>query len=63
MIRAWRRLFTTKYRMDNGLPKPSYDLWEERYGTHTFTTAAVYGGLIAATNFAESSGEHSLATR
>lgn len=55
--------FLEAYRMDNGLPKPSYDLWEERYGTHTFTTAAVYGGLVAAANFAESFGEHSLATR
>lgn len=35
-----------------GLPLPSYDLWEERFGVHTFTVAAVYAGLQAAANFA-----------
>lgn len=34
------------------LPIPSYDLWEERYGVHTFTVAAVIAGLRAAANFA-----------
>ncbi|HAA90342.1 MAG: Glycoside hydrolase 15-related protein [Thermoanaerobacterales bacterium 50_218] len=34
------------------LPIESYDLWEERRGIFTFTTAAVYGGLVAAANFA-----------
>ncbi|WP_442601651.1 glycoside hydrolase family 15 protein [Paenibacillus sp. KN14-4R] len=33
------------------LPLPSYDLWEERYGIYTFTVSAVYGGLLAASNF------------
>ena len=37
---------------DTGLPKPSYDLWEEKFGVHTYTAAAVYGGLIAASQFA-----------
>jgi glucoamylase len=40
-----------------GLPKPSYDLWEERLGIHTFTAAAVYGGLIAAARFADVLGK------
>jgi glucoamylase len=31
-----------------GLPLPSYDLWEERRGIFTFTTAAVVEGLRAA---------------
>lgn len=35
-----------------GLPLPSYDLWEEKYGTSTFTSSAVYGALIAAGKFA-----------
>ncbi|HET8575259.1 MAG TPA: glycoside hydrolase family 15 protein [Candidatus Paceibacterota bacterium] len=34
------------------LPAPSYDLWEERFGMHTFTSAAIYAGLKAAENFA-----------
>jgi len=39
--------------------------WERRlaYAPDTLVTAAVYGGLIAATNFAASFWEHSLATR
>lgn len=32
----------------NDLPLPSYDLWEERYGVHTYTTATVIRGLRAA---------------
>lgn len=43
-----------------GLPLPSYDLWEERQGVLTFTTATVHGGLIAAANFAESFGDTDL---
>ena len=37
---------------DTHLPLPSFDLWEERYGTHAFTVAAVMAGLRAAANFA-----------
>ncbi|NLD46136.1 MAG: glycoside hydrolase [Clostridiaceae bacterium] len=32
---------------ETGLPKPSYDLWEERVGEHTYSSAAVYGGIMA----------------
>lgn len=35
-----------------GLPKPSYDLWEEIFTTTTFTTATVYGALTAAADLA-----------
>jgi GH15 family glucan-1,4-alpha-glucosidase len=34
------------------LPIPCYDLWEERYGVHTYTVASVIAGLRAAGNFA-----------
>lgn len=34
-----------------GLPLPSYDLWEEKWGVHTFTASAVYAGLKAASKF------------
>ena len=37
---------------ETGLPLPCYDLWEERWGVHTFTVSAVMAGLKAATNFA-----------
>jgi len=54
--------FMMNYRNPNtGLPCPSFDLWEERQGVLTFTVAAVFGGLMAAANFAESFGETGLA--
>ncbi len=34
------------------LPKPSWNLWEDRRGIHTFTCASVVGGLRAAAKFA-----------
>lgn len=34
------------------LPLPSYDLWEERYETHTYTVTSVIVGLRAASRFA-----------
>ncbi|HEX8615938.1 MAG TPA: glycoside hydrolase family 15 protein [Thermoanaerobaculia bacterium] len=35
-----------------GLPSPSFDLWEERFGTFTFTSASVWAGLTAAADLA-----------
>ncbi len=35
-----------------GLPQASFDLWEEKYGTSTYTASSVYGGLMAASRFA-----------
>lgn len=35
-----------------GLPEPSYDLWEEKYGISTYTASSVFGGLMAASRFA-----------
>ncbi len=43
------------------LPIPCYDLWEERFGVHTFTVAAVIAGLRAASNFAKLFQDASLA--
>lgn len=40
-----------------GLPSPSWNLWEDRRGIHTFTCSAVVGGLRAAAKFAELFGE------
>ena len=37
---------------ETNLPIPCYDLWEERFGVHSFTVAAVIAGLRAAANFA-----------
>ncbi len=35
-----------------GLPMPSYDLWEERWGVHAYTAGAIWAGLDAASRFA-----------
>ncbi|MGB5012848.1 MAG: glycoside hydrolase family 15 protein [Pyrinomonadaceae bacterium] len=35
------------------LPKPSWNLWEDRLGVHTFTCSTVVAGLRAAANFAK----------
>lgn len=45
------------------LPKPSYDLWEERFGVHAFTVASVIAGLRAAENFAKTFRDDSLAEK
>jgi len=50
--------FLVSYRdPETGLPAPSYDLWEEKYGVSTFTAASVYGGLSGGANFAELLGK------
>jgi glucoamylase len=41
-----------------GLPRQSWDLWEERRGVHAFTVASVWAGLNAAANFADAFGEN-----
>ncbi len=54
--------FLMNYRdHKTGLPLPSYDLWEERQGILTYTVSTVYGGLIAASNFAQAFGDTGLA--
>jgi GH15 family glucan-1,4-alpha-glucosidase len=40
----------------HGLPQPSWDLWEERRGIHTFTVAATIAALDAASGFARDMG-------
>jgi GH15 family glucan-1,4-alpha-glucosidase len=47
--------FLTGYVDDEtGLPKPSYDLWEQTFFTSTYTTAVTYAALIAASDLAVS---------
>lgn len=55
--------WTLTYRDESGLPLPSWDLWEERRGIHTFTVAATIGGLRAAAAFARDFGELDRAAR
>ncbi|MCY7375219.1 MAG: glycoside hydrolase family 15 protein [Pyrinomonadaceae bacterium] len=50
--------FMVKFRhIETNLPAPSWNLWEDRRGIHTFTCASVVGGLRAAANFAGLFGE------
>ncbi len=42
---------------DTKLPHPSYDLWEEKFLTSTYTVATVYGALVAAIELAEKAND------
>ncbi|QBD79230.1 glycoside hydrolase family 15 protein [Ktedonosporobacter rubrisoli] len=54
--------FLASYREPHTrLPDASYDLWEERRGILSYTTATVYAGLNAAANFSHIFGEEELA--
>jgi oligosaccharide amylase len=48
---------------ETGLPLPSWNLWENARGVHTFTCATVVAGLRAAANFARLFSEDELARR
>jgi GH15 family glucan-1,4-alpha-glucosidase len=63
LIRRAARFMSGYIEQNLGLPKPSYDLWEERYGIFTFTASAVYGGLIAAANFSALFGDDERSSR
>jgi len=50
--------FMVEFRHEEtNLPAPSWNLWEDRRGIHTFTCASVVGGLRAAANFSRLFGE------
>ncbi|NNN17310.1 MAG: glycoside hydrolase family 15 protein [Thermoplasmata archaeon] len=52
--------FLTHFRdPETGLPAASYDLWEERRGIHTYSTAAVGHALERAARIAEEIGKDS----
>ena len=46
-----------------GLPKPTYDLWEEQFTTTTYTTAVTYAALLAAADLAEIRKDNSNAVK
>lgn len=45
--------FLTGYVDADGLPLPSYDLWEEKHLTSTYTTAVTYASLVEAAYLAD----------
>ncbi|WP_127530079.1 glycoside hydrolase family 15 protein [Paenibacillus kobensis] len=58
LIRKAAHFLTQYMEHSMSLPKPSYDLWEERYGIWTYTASSVYGGLMAAAYFTELFGDY-----
>src|SRR5436305_14742617 len=56
--------FLVRFRdKETRLPRPSWNLWEDRRAVHTFTCATVVGGLRAAANFATLFGEQEPAAK
>lgn len=50
--------FITRYRdKKTGLPLPSHDLWEERFGVFTYTASVAYAALLHASQFADMLGK------
>jgi GH15 family glucan-1,4-alpha-glucosidase len=48
---------------ETGLPLPSYDLWEEKYGTSTYTAATVFGALGVAADISALLGKRAHAQK
>ena len=49
--------FMVDYIQENGLPKPSYDLWEEYFCVSTFTACSVFAALESAAQFSKLLGK------
>jgi len=46
-----------------GLPRPSYDLWEQTFLTSTYTTAVTYAALLAASDLATAADDQTNAVK
>lgn len=55
--------FLASYVGEDNLPLPSYDLWEQKYLTNTYTAAVTYAALLEAVHLAESAGDKESAVR
>lgn len=56
--------FMVDYRdLETKLPTASYDLWERKRGTFTYTACVVYGALMAAADLSNILGKHGHETR
>lgn len=56
--------FMTNYVDElTGLPKPSYDLWEQTFSTSTYTTAVTYAALLAASDLASAAKDQDNAVK
>ena len=63
LIKKSADFLATNRDPETKLPIPCYDLWEERFGVHSFTVAAVIAGLRAAASFARVFRDVSLAEK
>lgn len=54
MVRPMADFLADYVDRETGLPKPSYDLWEEVYATTTYTVALTYSALVSASELAQS---------
>ncbi|MET0980183.1 MAG: glycoside hydrolase family 15 protein [Candidatus Saccharimonadales bacterium] len=63
MIKPMADFLSTYIDDTTGLPKPSYDLWEEVFLTTTYTTSVVYAALLAAAELAEAAHDSDNAVR
>ena len=55
--------FLASFVGEDKLPLPSYDLWEQKYLTSTYTAAVTYGALLEAVHLAEAAGDKESAVR
>jgi GH15 family glucan-1,4-alpha-glucosidase len=53
MVKPMADFMTDYIDETTGLPKPSYDLWEQVFMTTTYSTSVVYAALTAASDLAE----------
>ncbi|MAU33898.1 hypothetical protein CL689_06485 [Candidatus Saccharibacteria bacterium] len=63
MIVPMANFLTEFVDQSTGLPKPSYDLWEEYYMVTTYSTAVTYAALLAASDLAGIAGDDSHAVQ
>jgi len=63
MVVPMAEFLSTYIDETTGLPRPSYDLWEEVYLTTTYTTSVVYAALLAAADLAEAAEDEHHAVR
>lgn len=63
MIMPMANFMTEYVDQDNGLPEPSYDLWEQTFLTSTYTTAVVYAALLAASDLAVAANDQNNAVK
>ena len=63
MIQPMANFLASYIDTTTGLPKPSYDLWEEYFLTTTYTTSVVYAALLAAADLAEIANDADNAVR